>query len=93
MAQRRPPKAQTPDTEPALRVPTAQIDDEISERLALGQEMHDRFNQPVRDINQVHELDNEFRTWDEYNEEQSLRARRLASARPNASEDPYSSNL
>jgi predicted nucleotide-binding protein len=71
MAQRHPPKSQsrTPDFEPALRVPGSQIDGEISERLALGQELVDRFSKHVRDMAEFQQLENEFRTWDEYNEE------------------------
>src|SRR5215475_3804281 len=65
-------RGQSTEAEPVMRVASSQLDNEIGERLTLGQELLDGDVQPS--IDEVRALKREFRTWDEFNE-QLLRSR------------------
>jgi predicted nucleotide-binding protein len=72
MPPRRQESNQTTEAEPVLRVARPQLDREIEERIALGQELLNRQFQPHHD--DVRALEGDFITWDEFNE-QLLRSR------------------
>jgi predicted nucleotide-binding protein len=80
---RRQPANQAPEAEPVLRVPRSQLDHEIGERLALGEELLGRLPNPANmgvyigrgsNAEGVTSYRHDFYTWDEYNE-QLLRSR------------------
>ena|SRR5258708_24741976 len=62
------PRRQNPpvEAEPALRVPKAQLEQEIDKRAELGR---DFLNVNVQDLSAIESLEAEFNTWDEYNEQ------------------------
>jgi predicted nucleotide-binding protein len=76
MPQRRQPSRSLPEAESVLRVTRSQIEDEIDQRLGLGQQLLDR---NISTVEGVDALRREFRTWDEYNEQ--LLERRFSTAR------------
>jgi Predicted nucleotide-binding protein containing TIR-like domain len=76
MTPRRQPKSTGSEAEPVLRVTRSQLDEEIVQRLELGQQLLER---PVQDAGQVELLHGEFATWDEVN--QRLLRSRFSTAR------------
>ena len=71
MAPRRQASSTAPEAEPVLRIKKSQLEREITEQLAIGQQLLDR---PVQDMDGVDQLRADFSTWDEFNE-QLLRSR------------------
>lgn len=68
--------ASAPEPEPELLVPRSKMDQEIANRLDQGRQLLER---PIRTNDDFDSLRDDFRTWDEYNEQ--LLTRRFSTAR------------